>query len=80
MGKIYNLRQINEFRKKLYDILTADGDFEEEARAICAFDDMIIAGNYGSPDRKATKKEAMQVWSEIMEFNTPESYAEIMSM
>ena len=80
MGKIYNLRQINEFREKLYQCVLDLGGDEDDAKSICVFEDMVIGGNYGSPDRKATKKEAMQVWSEIMEFNTPESYAYIMTM
>ena len=79
-NKEYTWEQINEYRAKLYEELIKLGEPEWSAKGICAFDDMIIAGTINIPEHKATKDEAISVWRQIMQYNTPRQYAELMTM
>lgn len=78
--KTYTIEEVNSYRDEVYRALIRLGQYEDFARGISAFEDMVIGGVYGVEDHKATYDEAMSVWSDIMRYNTPQEYAEMMCM
>lgn len=78
--KTYTIEEVNAYRAEVYRILISWGETEDFARGISSFEDMLIRGSYNTPDHKATYNEAISVWSDIMQHNTPQEYAEMMCM
>lgn len=73
--------ETDEFRAQVYDLLLRLGEDEAGARAICNYDGILLRGAVGEEDAEGTEEDVYRLWGEqAVPYNTPQSYAELMTM
>ena len=81
MERVYTLEEVNAFRAEVHRILMAWGKSKDFADSICGYNRIIIRGNQYEPDRPGTESDIIRIWrNDILPYNTPESYADLMTL
>ena len=77
----YTVEEVNAFRAEVHRILMASGKSKDFADSICNYNGIVIRGNQYEPDRRGTESDIIRIWrNDILPYNTPESYADLMTM
>lgn len=79
--RTYTLEEVNAFRAEVHRILMASGASKDFADSICGYNRIVIRGNLHEPDRRGTESDIISIWrNDILPYNTPESYADLMTL
>ena len=79
--RTYTLEEVNAFRAEVHRILMASGESKDFADSICGYNGIVIRGNQYEPDRRGTESDIISIWrNDILPYNTPESYADLMTL
>ena len=78
---VYTVEEVNAFRAEVHRILMASGASKDFADSICNYNGIVIRGNQYEPDRRGTESDIIRIWrNDILPYNTPQSYADLMTM
>ena len=79
--RTYTLEEVNAFRAEVHRILMAKGASKDLADTVCDYNGIVIRGNLHEPDRRGTESDIISIWrNDIIPYNTPESYADLMTL
>lgn len=79
--KEYTIEEINAYRAEVYRILIGKGETEDFARGVCNYDGITIRGSINEPDKEGNNEDIITIWgNDIMPFNTPKDYADLMTL